>query len=48
MSTLTTDFLIVGGGVIGLNLALQAKRKYPDAEVTLLEKEADCGEHASG
>jgi len=48
MGSRTTDFLIVGGGVIGVNLALQAKRRHPDATVTLIEKEADCGEHASG
>ena len=48
MSMLTTDFLIIGGGVIGVNLALQARRRYPDARVTLIEKEADCGVHASG
>ena len=48
MGLVTTDFLIVGGGVIGVNLALQAKKRYPDAVVTLIEKEADCGEHASG
>ena len=48
MTTHTTDFLVIGGGVIGVNLALQAKRLYPDASVTLLEKEADCGQHASG
>ncbi len=48
MATDTTDFLIIGGGVIGINLALQAKRRFPDASVTLLEKEKDCGEHASG
>ena len=48
MGLVTTDFLIAGGGVIGVNLALQAKKRYPDAVVTLIEKEADCGEHASG
>ncbi|MFQ5642834.1 MAG: NAD(P)/FAD-dependent oxidoreductase [Thiogranum sp.] len=48
MGSVTTDFLVVGGGVIGINLALQAKRRYPDASVTLIEKETDCGEHASG
>jgi L-2-hydroxyglutarate oxidase LhgO len=26
MGSVTTDFLIVGGGVIGVNLALQAKK----------------------
>jgi L-2-hydroxyglutarate oxidase len=44
----TTDFLIIGGGVMGLNLALEARRRYPDAAVTLIEKEAACGRHASG
>ncbi len=39
---------MIGGGVIGVNIALQAKRNFPDSTVTLLEKEADCGEHASG
>lgn len=44
----TSDFLVIGGGIIGINLALEAQRRYPDASVTLIEKEADCGEHASG
>jgi L-2-hydroxyglutarate oxidase LhgO len=39
---------VIGGGIIGLNMALQAKRRFPDADVVLLEKESDCGEHASG
>ena len=48
MAMITSDFLVIGGGVIGVNLALEAKRRFPDAQVTLLEKEASCGEHASG
>lgn len=48
MNAMTSDFLVIGGGVIGINLALQAKRCFPDAGVILLEKEAHCGEHASG
>ena len=48
MTTMTSDFLVIGGGVIGINLALEAKRRFPDAQVILLEKEASCGEHASG
>ncbi|MBF0157445.1 MAG: FAD-dependent oxidoreductase [Magnetococcales bacterium] len=44
----TTDFLIIGGGVIGLALALELNRREPRARITLLEKEATCGEHASG
>ncbi len=48
MNKIITDFLIIGGGVIGVNLAIQAARRFPDSSVTLIEKEQDCGEHASG
>jgi L-2-hydroxyglutarate oxidase LhgO len=43
-----SDFLIIGGGVIGLNIARGLRLTFPDASVHLLEKEADCGLHASG
>ncbi|MBF0623280.1 MAG: FAD-dependent oxidoreductase [Magnetococcales bacterium] len=46
--TATADFLIVGGGVIGLNLALEARRRYPGARVVVWEKETAVGLHASG
>ena len=48
MSNKTADFLVVGGGVIGLNLALWARRTFPDCHTILIDKEADCGLHASG
>lgn len=44
----TTDFLIIGGGIMGLNLALEARRRHPAATITVLEKEPQCGRHASG
>ena len=44
----TTDFLVIGGGIIGLCLALNLKRHYRDCTVTLIEKEKSCGRHASG
>ncbi|MGQ0593651.1 MAG: L-2-hydroxyglutarate oxidase [Gammaproteobacteria bacterium] len=44
----TTDFLVIGGGVIGLCLALNLKRRYGDCTVMLIEKESGCGRHASG
>ncbi|MGD8673305.1 MAG: FAD-dependent oxidoreductase [Thiogranum sp.] len=44
----TSDFLVIGGGVIGVNIALQAKQHFPDSSVMLIEKEPACGEHASG
>ncbi len=43
-----TDFLIIGGGVIGLSIARQLKRLYTDSSVVILEKEPACGLHASG
>lgn len=44
----TADFLIIGGGIMGLNLALEARRRHPAASITVLEKESQCGRHASG
>ncbi len=43
-----TDFLIIGGGVIGLGLSNALRARYKDASITVIEKEADFGEHASG
>ena len=43
-----SDFIVIGGGVIGLNIARKLRHRFPDASVHLLEKEADCGLHASG
>jgi len=44
----TTDFLVIGGGIIGICLALEAKRRHPQSQVTLIEKEKELGFHASG
>jgi L-2-hydroxyglutarate oxidase len=43
-----TDFLVIGGGVIGINLARELKRLFSDSTVVLIEKETECGFHASG
>ena len=45
---MTADFLVIGGGIVGLTIALEARRRFDGAEVTLIEKEPDCGLHASG
>lgn len=42
------DFLIIGGGIIGLAIAKELKSRYPDNHVTILEKEKQVGLHSSG
>lgn len=42
------DFLVIGGGIIGINIARGLKKYYPHSSVVLLEKEISCGQHASG
>lgn len=42
------DFLVIGGGIIGLNIARQLRKIYADSSVRVLEKELACGVHASG
>ena len=42
------DFLIVGGGVVGISLAYSLSTTFPDASIVVLEKEKEPGLHASG
>jgi L-2-hydroxyglutarate oxidase len=42
------DFLIIGGGIVGITVAMAVKRRFARASVTLLEKEPVLGAHASG
>ena len=44
----TVDFLVIGGGIIGINIALRLKEKFSDSDVVVLEKEQSLGIHASG
>ena len=44
----TADFLVVGGGVVGLSIARELKSRFGKSRVGLIEKEAECGLHASG
>jgi peptidoglycan-associated lipoprotein len=43
-----TDFLIIGAGIIGLSLARNLREKFPNAEISIIEKESDIGWHSSG
>ena len=47
-SVSSADFLVLGGGIIGISVARELKHRFRDARITLLEKEAKCGLHASG
>ena len=42
------DFLIIGGGIIGISIARELKKRPPYATLLLIEKEKGYGLHASG
>lgn len=44
----SADFLVIGGGVVGLSIARELKVRFADQRVVLLEKEQGLGLHASG
>lgn len=44
----TTDFLIIGGGIVGLCIARELVHHHPHASIILVDKEAHLGLHASG
>jgi (S)-2-hydroxyglutarate dehydrogenase len=43
-----TDLLVVGGGIVGLAVARELLRRYPDRSLVVLEKEDDVGFHQTG
>jgi L-2-hydroxyglutarate oxidase LhgO len=45
---ITTDILIVGGGIVGLSIARELNSRRPDLKITVLEKESALARHASG
>jgi L-2-hydroxyglutarate oxidase len=42
------DVVIVGGGIVGLAVALEITQRFPRLRLLLLEKEARVGQHQSG
>ncbi|OXS14483.1 hydroxyglutarate oxidase [Zobellella denitrificans] len=42
------DFIIVGGGILGMSTAMQLKQVYPDKRMLLLEKESGPAQHQTG
>jgi L-2-hydroxyglutarate oxidase len=45
---MTFDYAIIGGGIVGLASAMALKRRFPSAEIVLLEKEDRCALHQTG
>ena len=44
----TSDFLVIGGGIVGLATAWQLVNRFPDAKIRLIEKETGLARHQSG
>ena len=44
----TSDFLVIGGGIIGLGIARELKSRFQDSKIIIIEKERFIGLHASG
>jgi L-2-hydroxyglutarate oxidase len=42
------DFIIIGGGIVGMSTAWQLKKTYPDSSMLLLEKESGPARHQTG
>ena len=42
------DYVIIGGGIVGVSTAWQLKQRHPDAQVLLLEKESQLAQHQTG
>lgn len=45
---ITCDYLIVGGGVIGMAIARSLVRFFPNSSIIVVDKEPDVAQHASG
>jgi len=48
MNTVKTDFLIIGAGIIGLTLAMNLRKIFPNKEIVIIEREKGLGTHSSG
>ena len=42
------DYLIIGAGIIGLNIAKNLKERFPSSKILVMEKEDEVGFHSSG
>lgn len=44
----TSDFLVIGGGIVGLATTWQLANRFPDVRIRLIEKETRVAAHQSG
>ncbi|WP_172371694.1 L-2-hydroxyglutarate oxidase [Sporosarcina jiandibaonis] len=42
------DYIIIGGGIVGLSVGMTILERYPNAKVTILEKESELAAHQTG
>lgn len=42
------DFIIIGGGIVGMSTAMHLIKVYPEAKILLLEKESGPARHQTG
>lgn len=42
------DYIIIGGGIVGVSTAWQLQLRYPDKKILLLEKESEFATHQTG
>ena len=48
MKNYQVDYLIVGAGILGLAVARSLKKKSPQSEIVIIEKESEIATHATG
>lgn len=42
------DYLIIGGGIVGLSTAMQLQQRFPNKKIAVIEKEAQVAQHQTG
>ena len=42
------DFVVIGGGILGMSTAWQLQKKYPDKTVLVVDKESSAAQHQTG
>lgn len=42
------DYILIGGGIVGISTALALKNKFPEAKIVLIEKESKLATHQTG